>query len=260
MTKFGLGSVCLFLLWAAGMPRAASAQVVIVERNVNLRQDPSTAQAPIRLLRPPEEAALLEFEKTNGYYHVRSLDLEEGWVWARNVRVDPDRRLEITDIPVYDRDDWEHWSDFDGDCQDTRQEILIQYSLLPVVFEDSSECEVEAGHWIGLFSGEVFTDPSDVDIDHVVPLQNAHLSGGWAWSAEKKEAYANDLEPGHLLPVKDNLNQSKGSRGPEAWLPPNQTAGCTYGALWRRVKERWELTMTAAESAVADSLLALCEE
>ena len=34
--------------------------------------------------------------------------------------------------PAYDRDGWKHWEDFDGDCQNTRQELLIVSSIIPV--------------------------------------------------------------------------------------------------------------------------------
>ena len=59
---------------------------VEVTRNVNLRVDASTAIDPIEMLRPPERLDLIEPGKVNGYYHVRSEDGDEGWVWGNNVR------------------------------------------------------------------------------------------------------------------------------------------------------------------------------
>src|SRR5688572_20899653 len=78
--------VALLLL---ALPYLGSAQqIVVVERNVNLRRDPSSNQAPIMLLLPPEELELLEPTRTNNYYHVvRAESADTGWVWANNVRV-----------------------------------------------------------------------------------------------------------------------------------------------------------------------------
>ena len=60
-------------------------------------------------------------------------------------------------------------------------------------YEDSDQCRVAEGEWDGPYTGEQFTDPSDLDIDHMVPLGNAHRSGGWAWDEGRKRQYANDL-------------------------------------------------------------------
>jgi len=61
------------------------AQTVVVQRNVNLRADPSTANPPITLLTPPTVLTLLETMKQAGYYHVRTASSQEGWVWGPNV-------------------------------------------------------------------------------------------------------------------------------------------------------------------------------
>ena len=64
------------------------AQSLVVKRNVNLRSDASTSIKPITLLIPPAQLALLDPDKQNGFYHVRTSDGKEGWVWAKNVTLE----------------------------------------------------------------------------------------------------------------------------------------------------------------------------
>ena len=165
------------------------------------------------------------------------------------------------DIPDYDRGDWKHWVDEDGDCQDTRQEVLVAESLDQVTFETDRECRVETGRWFGAFTGVYVDDPGDLDIDHLVPLKNAHLSGGWRWDAEMREEYANFLgEENHLIAVTAGANRSKGAKGPEEWGPPEQSYFCQYATDWTEVKARWDLTMTKVESEIVMDMLGTCED
>ena len=76
----------------------------------------------------------------------------------------------------YSRDLYEHWIDADRDCQNTRQEVLIAESLIPVML-DAQGCRVASGLWFDSFTGQEFTDPSGLHIDHMVPLAEAHRSG-----------------------------------------------------------------------------------
>ena len=106
------------------------------------------------------------------------------------------------DIPEYSRSQWKHWTDEDGDCQDARQEALISESLVEVTFESERKCRVATGRWYGAFASIYVEVPGDLDIDHLVPLKNAHDTGGWAWSSARKEQYANYLgDPDHLIAV-----------------------------------------------------------
>ena len=118
----------------------------------------------------------------------------------------------------------------DGDCQDARQEVLIEESLEPVTFETDRECRVEAGQWWAPHLGHHLGNPGHIDVDHHVPLKNAHLSGGWAWSPEMKEEYANYLGGGKP-PGGDQLPAQpleQGARGPEEWAPPDNALWCDY--------------------------------
>ena len=164
-------------------------------------------------------------------------------------------------IPQYDRGDWRHWVDADFDCQNARHEVLIAESLNPVSYKDESKCTVGWGSWLAPFTRTVVVDASALDVDHMVPLANAHRSGGWAWDPEKKESYANDLSySGHLIAVTRSANRSKGADGPEDWLPPDHSYYCKYATDWVTVKLNWSLTVTQEEREALDELLDTCPE
>ena len=162
-------------------------------------------------------------------------------------------------IPEYDRDEWRHWTDEDGDCQDARQEVLVAESVSPIAYEDAGQCRVASGAWVGPYMGEQFDDPGRLDVDHMVPLGNAHQSGGWAWSAPEKRQYANDLSyENHLIAVQASANRSKGSKSPADWRPPDRGYWCQYAVEWIAIKTTWELTATEPEAEALGEMLGTC--
>ena len=155
----------------------------------------------------------------------------------------------------YDRALFEHWRDIDGDGCDSRDQVLKRDSIsLPQV--DPVNCNVIAGDWISPYDGARWSNPSDIDIDHVVALKEAWDSGAWAWSASQRKAYANDTSDSRtLLAVTDSVNQSKSDKDPSNWLPPLQSYTCTYLGNWIAVKVRWSLSMDSSEYGRIKNLL-----
>jgi hypothetical protein len=160
------------------------------------------------------------------------------------------------DLLFYDRDDWPHWEDFDGDCQNTRHELLIASSEVPVTFTKSSECTTSAGQWLDPYTGDTYTLASDLDIDHVIPLNYAHLHGGAVWSEFVKKLFAND--PENLLAVDDGENQSKSAKGPSEWMPPDESYHCEYVRKWDFLVNKYELALSAEDSATINQVSQNC--
>ena len=155
----------------------------------------------------------------------------------------------------YDRALFEHWRDIDGDGCDSRDQVLKRDSIsLPQV--DPVNCNVIAGDWVSPYDGAKWTNPSDIDIDHVIALKEAWDSGAWAWSAAQRKAFANDTSDSRtLLAVTDSVNQSKSDKDPSNWLPPLQSYTCTYLGNWIAVKVRWSLSMDSSEFGRIKNLL-----
>lgn len=155
----------------------------------------------------------------------------------------------------YSRALFEHWRDVDGDGCDSRDQVLKRDSVsLPQV--DPIDCNVVAGDWVSPYDGARWSDPSRIDIDHVVALKEAWDSGAWAWSSDMRRAYANDTSDSRtLLAVTDRVNQSKSDKDPSNWLPPSRSYLCTYLSNWIAVKARWGLSMDPSEWGRVKNLL-----
>lgn len=155
----------------------------------------------------------------------------------------------------YAREKFLHWIDADDDGCSTRDEVLLAESTTPVTV--SGTCTVEEGRWFSYYDRQSWTDPADVDIDHLVPLAEAWDSGARRWRSKVRTRFANDLRDRRsLVAVTDNVNQSKSDRDPTDWLPDR--GRCRYVREWVAVKHRWRLRVDRAEKRVLRDLADSC--
>jgi hypothetical protein len=150
----------------------------------------------------------------------------------------------------YSREKFPHWKSTGSNC-DVRDSVLKRDGSKVKL----SGCNVVAGTWKSVYDAKTLTSPTQVDIDHVVPLANAWRSGASSWTTDKREDFANDLTDPQLVAVSAGSNRSKGDQDPSTWKPPATSNWCQYAQDWVAVKTHWKLTVTTAEkSALADML------
>ena len=71
----------------------------------------------------------------------------------------------------YDRDLFPHWIDEDRDGCHTRKEVLIVEATTPPAV--GSRCSLVGGEWYSYYDDATWTEQTDLDIDHMVPLAEA---------------------------------------------------------------------------------------
>jgi Protein of unknown function (DUF1524) len=152
----------------------------------------------------------------------------------------------------YSRDLFPHWID-QGDGCDTRQVVLKRDADYY-----SGDCPVTSGKWYSYYDGVTVYSPSEIDIDHIVPLAEAWRSGASSWTTEKRQNFANDLNGPQLIAVTASVNRSKGDQDPSTWQPPRSGARCAYAKWWIHTKYRWGLTLQSSEKSALQSMLNTC--
>lgn len=154
----------------------------------------------------------------------------------------------------YDRDLFPHWSTVEGSCN-TREEALKRDGTDVTTADD---CYPTSGSWYSVYDQVWISEPSDVSVDHMIPLAEAWRSGASEWTTDEREAFANDLEHAQLIAVSISSNSSKGDSDPAEWKPDNTGMWCYYVRYWIDVKYVYGLTADAAEKAALEDMLGTC--
>ncbi|CAL9673453.1 hypothetical protein SUDANB15_07583 (plasmid) [Streptomyces sp. enrichment culture] len=159
----------------------------------------------------------------------------------------------------YDRDAFRHWNagTVPSDGCNTRAEVLLSEAVEPPLVEPG--CRLSGGRWWSYYDQMWVTSASGLDIDHMVPLAESWDSGASAWSAQRREAYANDQgADASLVAVTARSNRSKADQDPAEWLPPAAGVHCRYVAEWTATKLRWSLAADETELAALREVAAGC--
>lgn len=158
------------------------------------------------------------------------------------------------------------WSDVDGNGCNQRDDVLLRDAVpgtARVQRQGRCDHDVLGGTWGDPYTGArlVFTDLKDlsqaqaIQIDHVVPLAEAWVSGASTWGGKRRLRYANDLDG--LVASSGPVNASKGAFDPAAWRPKKRFQ-CAYATWWIRIKHRWGLEVDPSEVRALGEMLGTC--
>jgi hypothetical protein len=154
------------------------------------------------------------------------------------------------------------WLDVDRNGCDTRNDILRAQLTRIRLKPGTSGCVVASGRLLDPYTGTSLPfrrGPGDaIQIDHVVALGNAWVSGAARWPIARRAALAED--PENLLAVDARTNEQKGDGDAATWLPPFRRGRCGYVARQVGVKAKYGLSVTRAERAAIARVLTSCPD
>ena len=163
------------------------------------------------------------------------------------------------------------WSDVDRNGCDTRNDILrrdlhdIETKPRKRSRSDPArnrDCVVLSGVLDDPYSGRQIPflkgDGTSqlVQIDHVVSMGNAWVTGAFQWSPGQRRSFAND--PLNLLAISGELNSKKRDGDAATWLPPDRSYRCRYVARQIAVKQKYGLWVTRPEKEAMQRILRNC--
>ena len=156
------------------------------------------------------------------------------------------------------------WNDVNRNGCDTRNDILKR-DLTNVVFKEGTrDCVVLSGDLLDPYSGTLINFEKGngtstlVQIDHLVALGNAWVTGAFKLDIKARTELAND--PLNLLAVQGRLNSQKQDGDAATWLPPLKSYRCKYVARQIAVKAKYNLWVTAPEKSAMKNILAKCPQ
>lgn len=151
----------------------------------------------------------------------------------------------------FENDEWARWS---GTPCTTRDEVMSERG--DDVESNDETCSAESGVWTNEYTGDEISEPNEVALDHIVPLEWASSHGGEDWEQDSKEEFANDHD--NLSITTAGVVEDKDSSGPSSWMPGTDD-DCDYAITWVSVLDDYELGIADSDREALESTLADCE-
>jgi hypothetical protein len=155
------------------------------------------------------------------------------------------------ELPAFDVEAFGGYTDTDGNGCNQRIDTLGQWTRLP----STVACQI-TGTILEPYSGQVLRVAQEMNLDHVVSLEDAWASGAHAWDNDRRSAWFND--GGNLVPTTTEQMESKRGASIATWLPAAPAAHCAYARVYVATKSTWRLTVTQAEHDALESILDGC--
>lgn len=139
---------------------------------------------------------------------------------------------------------------------------ILKRDLRNVTWRSGEACTVASGTLNDPYTGKVINfvrgvkTSLAVQIDHVVALSNAWVTGASVLPAQTKYNLYND--PLNLLAVDGPTNGQKSDSDAASWLPPNKAYRCAYVARQIAVKLKYRLWVTTNEKSAMSAVLRSC--
>jgi uncharacterized protein YgiM (DUF1202 family) len=95
--RLGTAVVCALILFLESS--TVFAGIATVTRSSNLRANPDSSSAVLKLLNVSTQLSVLDTTPQNGYLHVRTVEGQEGWIWGKNLTVSAEKRASRSSQP-----------------------------------------------------------------------------------------------------------------------------------------------------------------
>ena len=221
-----------------------------IPQNENTSGDPTLVQEPERTpngtgdLKQEEVTPTPRPSPTPTVEPVEQTTLENTLLTQlESLRIEPE--YEAT---PYDRSEFPHWDDEDGDGMNTRLEILSLEKVDNIGWYSRWD-----GEW---YAGEGGLSAPRFDIDHIVSLKEAWRSGADEWSVSDRDTFADDML--NLTAVTASSNRSKGAKDAAEWLPSEASGKCYLSIRVIQVKSKWNLSVDQDEYTALKELAESC--
>lgn len=143
----------------------------------------------------------------------------------------------------------------DGNCLNTRGKVLLRDSISDVSYTQNG-CTIDKGEWDDPYTARIHVAAKDIQIDHLVALKNAYMTGAHEWDFKKRCLYANYMgNKFHLLSVNGRENIKKSDHTPSGYIPPNRAYTCEFIKNWLNVKLIWGLRITPKEGGAINRIV-----